>query len=502
MDTEKRLYPRGMTYARSLLSSLFALGLCSACHQVPRQNAVRQDTRPNVVWFMADDLGWGELGCYGQDKIRTPRVDRLAAEGMLFKQHYSGAPVCAPARCVLMTGMHSGHAHVRGNFEIGGWGDDDGEGQLPLPEGTATLPALLQAAGYATCAVGKWGLGGPGTSGEPNRQGFDHWFGYLCQRQAHNQYPTHLWRNGERVDLPGNVWKNLTGEHYAHDLMVEEILGWIRDHVDEPFFVYVPFHIPHAAIQVPQDSLDEYEGVFDDDPPYMGDKGYLPHPTPRAAYAAMVTRMDRDVGRIVDLLQELGLRENTLVAFSSDNGPTFNGGTDSTFFESAAHFRGLKGSVYEGGLRVPLVVSWPGVVRAGSQTRHLCAFQDVMPTLLDLAGVPAPDDLDGISFAPTLLGKGTQPEHEALYFEFPSYGGQQAVRTRRWKLVRRGLLEGESTLALYDMQADESEAVDLAARHPGVVKRLMAIAQREHRPSEHFPFPALDLRTDSEEESP
>ena len=481
-----------MMHTRLAFSGLLILGLASACQQTPHRAAVQDDGRPNIIWIMADDLGWGELGCYGQEKIRTPRIDQLAAGGMLFEQHYSGAPVCAPARCVLMTGMHSGHAHVRGNFEIGGWGDDDGEGQLPLPEGTATLPGLLQNAGYATCAVGKWGLGGPDTSGEPNRQGFDHWFGYLCQRQAHNQYPTHLWRNGERVDLEGNVWKNLIGKQYSHDLMADEILGWIRKNADDPFFVYVPFHIPHAAIQVPQDSLDEYDGAFDEDPPYTGNQGYLPHPTPRAAYAAMITRMDRDIGRIVDLLEELGLRENTLVAFSSDNGPTFNGGTDSTFFESAAHFRGLKGSVYEGGLRVPLVVNWPDQVTAGSRTKHLSAFQDVMPTLLEIAGVPAPDDLDGISFAPTLRSEEDQPEHEALYFEFPSYGGQQAVRSGRWKLVRRQLLEGEQTLALYDLQSDESEATDVAARHPDIVERLMAIANREHKPSEHFPFPALD----------
>ncbi|MDP6386317.1 MAG: sulfatase-like hydrolase/transferase, partial [Planctomycetota bacterium] len=234
-------------HTRLAFSGLLILGLASACHQTPHRAAVQDDGRPNIIWIMADDLGWGELGCYGQEKIRTPRIDQLAAGGMLFEQHYSGAPVCAPARCVLMTGMHSGHAHVRGNFEIGGWGDDDGEGQLPLPEGTATLPGLLQTAGYATCAVGKWGLGGPDTSGEPNRQGFDHWFGYLCQRQAHNLYPTHLWRNGERVDLEGNVWKNLIGEQYAHDLMADEILGWIRKNADGPFFVYVPFHIPHAA---------------------------------------------------------------------------------------------------------------------------------------------------------------------------------------------------------------------------------------------------------------
>ncbi len=475
-----------------LLSWLSVIGLCSACHQAQHHSEVRSTSSPNVVWFMADDLGWGELGCYGQTKIRTPRVDRLAAEGMLFEQHYSGAPVCAPARCVLMTGLHSGHAYVRGNHEIGGWGDDDGEGQLPLPDGTTTLPGLLQSNGYATCAVGKWGLGGPDTSGEPNRQGFDHWFGYLCQRQAHNHYPTHLWRNTERVDLEGNVWQNVMGKQYAHDLMAEEILDWIRDHAEEPFFMYVPFHIPHAAIQVPQDSLDEYDGAFESDPPYKKDKGYLPHPTPRAAYAAMITRMDRDVGRIVDLLEELGLRDNTLVAFSSDNGPTFNGGTDSTFFESAAQFRGLKGSVYEGGLRVPLVVSWPGVVPQGSRTRHLSAFQDVMPTLLELAGVRIPEGIDGLSFSPTLRGETDQRQHEALYFEFPAYGGQQAVRTERWKLVRRQLLKGQPSLALYDMDSDEAEQEDVASIHPDVVERLLAIARREHTPSEHFPFPALD----------
>ncbi len=481
-----------MTTAIRLGLCLFTIGGAVACVSSSGGPPSRTDPRPNIIWIMADDLGWGELGCYGQDKIRTPHVDQIAAEGILFEQHYSGAPVCAPARCVLMTGLHSGHAYVRGNYEIGGWGEHDGEGQLPLPEGTTTLPGLLQEAGYATCAVGKWGLGGPDTSGEPNRQGFDHWFGYLCQRQAHNHYPTHLWRNTERVNLEGNTWKNISGEHYAHDLMSAEILGWIRENADQPFFVYVPFHIPHAAIQVPQDSIDEYSGAFPDDPPYNKTAGYLPHPTPRAAYAAMITRMDRDVGRIMDLLRELDLDENTLIAFSSDNGPTFNGGTDSEFFKSAAHLRGLKGSVYEGGLRVPLVVRWPSRIKAGRRTAHLSAFQDVMPTLLDIAGVDVPSGLDGISMRPTLESKGEQRSHESLYFEFPSYGGQQAVRTDRWKLVRRNLKKQNPTLALYDIQADDTESTDVAAEHPEVVAKLRLIAEREHVNSKHFPFPALD----------
>lgn len=437
---------------------------------------------PNLVYVLADDLGWAELGCYGQQKIRTPNIDRLAAEGLRFTQHYSGAPVCAPSRCVLLTGLHSGHAYIRDNGEI------KPEGQRPIPDETVTVAELLKRAGYATGVFGKWGLGGPGSSGEPNRQGFDEWFGYLCQREAHNFYPDHLWRNGERVELEGND-RGLTGAQYSHDLIADAALDFVRAHKDEPFFLYVPFTIPHLALQVPEDSLEEYRGAWDD-PPYEGGKGYLPHPAPRAAYAAMVTRMDRDVGRLVALLEELGLSDATLVMFSSDNGPTYDriGGSDSAFFESAGPLRGLKGSVYEGGIRVPLVARWPGSVAAGAVSDHVSAFQDVMPTLLELAGAEVPPGLDGISFAPTLLGAGEQRAHDYLYWEFRAYGGQQAVRMGDWKGVIQRMSKGNRELELYDLASDVGETTDVAAAHPEVVARLRAILAEAHVDSALFPL--------------
>lgn len=446
---------------------------------------------PNVVFIMADDLGWGELGCYGQQKIETPRLDRLAREGLRFTQFYAGAPVCAPSRCVLLTGRHPGHAIVRDNFERGGWGPNEPEGQFPLPPGTETLGTAFQRGGFATAAIGKWGLGGPGTSGEPNRQGFDLFYGYLCQRVAHNLFPTHLWRNTEREDLPGNTWGNAVGETYAHDRMTEEALAFVRAQRERPFFLYLPYHLPHLALQAPQDALEPYVGRWDD-PPYDGKKGYLPHPTPRAAYAAMVTRIDRDVGRLLDLLHELGLEENTAVFFTSDNGATYDvGGADSPFFDSAGPLRGAKGSVYEGGLRVPLIVRWPGHVPAGATTDRIAAFYDVLPTLTELAGLPAPTTSDGESFLPTLLGR-EQEARGPVYWEFPGYGGQQAVRHGRWKAVRRNLREGKLTLALYDLENDVGERIDVAAQHPDLVRRMEALMRSEHVASSDFPLPLLD----------
>ncbi|MBI4603746.1 MAG: sulfatase-like hydrolase/transferase [Planctomycetes bacterium] len=443
--------------------------------------------KPNVVFILADDLGRGELGCYGQTRIRTPRLDRLASEGMRFTQFYSGSPVCAPSRCVLLTGLHTGRAWIRDNSEV------PGEGQKPLPAGTLTAAGVLKEAGYATAAIGKWGLGGPGSAGEPGRHGFDLFFGYLCQRQAHNHYPAHLWRNGEKVVLEGNVPGNLLGKRYAHDLMVEEALAAVRRSKDRPFFLYLPFHIPHVAIQVPEDSLAEYRGLWPD-PPYEGGKGYLPHAAPRAAYAAMVTRMDRDIGRLLDLLDELGLARDTAVFFSSDNGPTHGGvgGSDSEFFASAAGLRGLKGSVHEGGIRVPLIARWPGRIRAGSVSDHVAAFQDVLPTLAELAGAPRPAAIDGISLVPTLLGEGEQRRHEHLYWEIPSYGGQQALRSGRLKAVRKDIAKGGGKLELYDLEADPGETRDLAAERPEEAKRLEALLRAARTPSPEFPFKGLD----------
>lgn len=437
---------------------------------------------PNIILIMADDLGYAELGCYGQEKIRTPHIDRMAREGMRFTQFYSGSPLCAPTRCTLMTGMHTGHSYIRDNGEV------KPEGQRPIPDETITVAEVMKEAGYATGMMGKWGLGGPGTVGEPNRQGFDHWFGYLCQRQAHNHYPRYLWKNGERQPLEGND-RGLTGEQFSQDLFTEEALGFIRENQEQPFFLYLPFAIPHLAIQVPDDSLAEYEGLWDD-PPYEGGKGYLPHPAPRAGYAAMITRMDRDVGRILDLLSELDLDDDTIVLFTSDNGPTYNrlGGSDSDFFASAGPFRGLKGSVYEGGIRVPLVARWPGHISAGEESAHIGALWDMLPTFAELAGVEAPDGIDGVSMARALLGQEGQEEHDYLYWELRSYSGQQAVRTGNWKGVRRQMKQGSDRIELYDLAADIGESQDVAEAHPDLVARIEWIMREGRTPSEQFPL--------------
>jgi arylsulfatase len=445
--------------------------------------------RPNVIFILADDLGRGELGCYGQKKIRTPRIDRMAAQGLRFTQAYAGSPVCAPSRCALLTGKHGGHAWVRDNREI------QPEGQLPIPDREITLAELFKRQGYATAAIGKWGLGPPGSEGDPIRQGFDLFFGYNCQRHAHNHYPRYLWRNDRRVTLAGNDGGR-TGKQYSHDLFEAEALRFLREHRDRPFFLYLPFTVPHLAIQVPEDSLAEYRGKWDD-PPYDGKKGYLPHPAPRAGYAAMVSRLDRSVGRILDLLKELGLDERTLVLFSSDNGPTDPGagGTDSVFFESAGCFRGWKGDVYEGGIRTPLIARWPGRIKPGTVTDHVCYFPDVMPTLMEVIGAAdkVPKGLDGVSFAPTLLGRPErQRQHEYLFWEFNGYGGQQAVRLGDWKGVRRNMLKGNKTVELYNLKEDVSERHNVAGRHPEVVRRIEAIMSSAHTPSKLFPIKVLD----------
>ncbi|MFM8393773.1 MAG: arylsulfatase, partial [Acidobacteriota bacterium] len=420
------------------LMSLFSL-------LTPRRIESRSAVRPNIVLVVADDLGYAELGSYGQKRIRTPHLDRLAAEGVRFTQFYSGSPVCAPSRYVLMTGRHGGHAYIRDNKEV------NPEGQWPIPDSTVTMAELLRAQGYVTGAFGKWGLGFVGSEGDPNRQGFDLFYGYNCQREAHNFYPTHLWRNDRKILLEGNS-RGLTGRQYSHDLIEAEALRFIRDHQDRPFFLYVPFTIPHLALQVPEDSLAEYRGQWAD-PPYDGKNGYLPHPHPRAAYAAMVTRMDRSIGRLLDTLRESGLDRETIVLFTSDNGPTYDrlGGSDSAFFESAGQFRGLKGSVYEGGIRVPLIARWPGRISAGRTVDAPAAFYDLLPTLVEIGGGGASHPTDGISLLPTLTGRGIQRQHKFLFWDFNGYGGQQAVRLGDWKGVRQNIAKGDLQIELYNL---------------------------------------------------
>ena len=443
--------------------------------------------RPNIVFILADDLGYAELGCYGQKKIKTPNIDRLAAQGMRFTQHYSGSPVCAPSRCTLMTGKHTGHAQVRSNKQVGG---DEGwklgattGGQWPLEAGTVTVARILKAAGYATGAFGKWGLGRVGTTGDPNKQGFDHFYGYICQRQAHTFYPNHLWRDGQVEWIEAN--KDGKEQVYSHDLIAEEALKFIRENQDGPFFLYVPFTIPHVALQVPEDSLAEYRGKWPD-PPYTGDKGYFPHPSPRACYAAMVSRMDRDVGRIMALLKELGLDDDTLVIFSSDNGPTYAVGADSAFFESAGPLRGLKGSVYDGGIRVPFIARWPGKIQAGSTSGHISAFWDFLPTCCELIGENPPGNIDGISMLPTLLGHPEkQNKHDLLYWELR---GQQAIRMGDWKAVRT---RPNRKIELYNLSTDLAEQQNVADKNPEILTKIAELLRTARTKSDVFPLPKV-----------
>jgi arylsulfatase len=481
-----------------LLVVVFALLLVLGTHPVHSA----EQARPNIVLIMADDLGYGELGCYGQKVIKTPRLDELARSGLRFTDFYCGSPVCAPSRCVLMTGKHSGHAAVRNNRQVPklfpelrakyGW---DFPGQQPLPDEEVTVAELLKAAGYATGAVGKWGLGMCGTSGDPNRQGFDLFYGNLDQVQPHNHYPAYLWRNDNKEPLPGNN-HTATGKTYAQDKFTEEAVKFLRERKDGPFFLYLPFTIPHLSIQVPESSLAPYKDKIPEAAYKHTSKGYYKHPTPRAAYAAMITHMDAAVGKVVDELKSLGLAENTLVLFTSDNGPTFGrlGGADSDFFNSAGPLRGRKGATYEGGIRVPLIAYWPGKIAGGRESNHIGGFQDMLPTLCDVAAAQKPTDIDGISFVPTLLGSGQQRAHEYVYWEFAAYEQQQAVRSGKWKIIRSGVDKGDTPFELYDLSRDIGEQHDVAARHPEIVSRLAQYANEAHRPSKLFPLFASERR--------
>ena len=460
------------------------------------QAAMSEATPPNIIYILADDLGYGELGCYGQTRIKTPYIDRLASEGMRFTQHYTGQAVCAPARCALMTGYHMGHAYVRNNGSMKERPRDEKKwqwpGQTPIPDEAVTVAEVLKTKGYATAAYGKWGLGYEGSSGDPLTQGFDDFGGFLCQAHAHNHYPRFLWKSGKQIPLPGND-RTLRGETYSQDLFIQWSKEFIQENAAQPFFLYLPIAIPHLSIQVPETSLAEYEGAFPE-PAYEDKSAYLEHPTPRAAYAAMISHVDRGVGEILTLLKTMKLDDNTIVFFSSDNGPTFDrlGGADSDFFESAGPFSGRKGSLLEGGIRVPLISRWPGKIAPGSESDHLSAFWDILPTFADLAGAESPAGIDGISFAPTLLGQEGQRTHEYLYWEFIAYGGQQAVRMGDWKGLRRDILKTKKlNTELYNLKSDPGEKNNLAELHPEIVATLERIMIEGRTPSEQFPFPAL-----------
>ncbi len=475
--------------------------------------------KPNIIFVLADDLGYGDIGSYGQKIIHTPTLDKLAAEGMPASRSTTRAARSVPARCVLMTGKHPGHAFIRNNREIGPWYSF--QGQLPLPRGEPCLAASLKTAGYVTSAFGKWGLGRIGSSGDPLKNGFDHFFGYNDQRHAHNYYPQFLIDDEGRFAVTGNEnvsvkeglsiapgadpndpasYANFIGKQYAPDLCAERALQFIRESKDRPFFLYYPTIVPHLALQVPEDSLAEYKGKLDDKP-YTGGKGYLPHQFPHAAYAAMITRMDRDIGRMVDLVKELGLEDNTIFIFTSDNGAVFKlAGFEPAYFKSNADLRGFKQDIYEGGIRLPLIVRWKGRVRSGTTTDYVSGHEDWMPTLLDLIGAKelTPKSCDGISFAPTLLGK-SQPPRPFLYREFHGAGGQQSVRVGDWKLLHRNLLGTRNkppapTTELYNLANDRSEKKNVAAAQPDIVARLQKIMDQQHTPSKQFPIPLLDKK--------
>lgn len=466
----------------------------------------QQHRQPNVVLIMADDLGWNEVGAYGQRKIRTPNIDRLAREGMRFTDHYSGSTVCAPSRCVLMTGKHTGHSAVRANSENGGWGEDDPEGQYPLPDEEVTIAEVLKQAGYATGCYGKWGLGGPETEGHPNLQGFDEFVGYLCQRKAHNFYPTHLWRNQEKLPL-GNPYHNghekiaeplesasdytdrWSSGTYSCDVMRDAAVEFIHEHADRPFFLYYPSLIPHVAIQVPDEETDAYPQEWDTEH-YLGQKGYLPHARPNAAYAGMISRLDREIGQLMKALEEEGIADDTLIIVTSDNGTTWAGGVDAEFFDSTGPWRGLKGSLYEGGIRVPMIARWPGRIPAGSMSAVPSSFQDHLPTLCAAAGVDAPAGHDGRDLMPVLTGRSETVDREHLYWE---YINKQAVRKGRWKGLRLKLKQGDDGIVLYDLQTDPGETTDVADQHPEIVADMKRILASEHQANEAFPLPTIDL---------
>jgi arylsulfatase len=498
-----------------------ALGIITGCDS-PEQ----EQTQPNIVYILADDLGYNELGSYGQEIIETPHLDTLAKHGMRFTQHYSGSPVCAPSRFMLMSGKHPGHAYIRGNDEWLERGDvwdyekvinNPGlEGQRPIPDTTLTVAEVLQKAGYTTAGVGKWGLGAPRSEGVPHKQGFDLFYGYNCQRMAHTFYPPHLWCNSEKDKLNNPVvpphqelpedadpydsasYNKFSQPDYAPAVMLEETMNFMDTAKSKPFFLYFASPLPHLPLQAPARWVEYYHEKLGEEEPYTGNNGYFPSRYPRATYAAMISYLDEQVGEIIGKLKAMGEYENTLIIFTSDNGPTYTGGADTQFFDSAAPFNSAygwsKGFVHEGGIRVPMIASWPGKIKPGSQSNHISAFWDVMPTLAEVAGAQPPQNIDGISFLPTLTGQGKQKEHEFLYWEFPSYHGQQAVRMGKWKGIRDSIMHGQTDVDLYNLEVDIREENNVADQYPEILKEIKTIMQEEHTTPEleKFRMKALD----------
>jgi arylsulfatase A-like enzyme len=421
-------------------------------------------TKPNIIFILADDLGYGDLGCFGQRVIQTPNIDRLAAEGMRFTQVYAGDTVCAPSRCALMTGKHTGHCRIRGNKK-----------DVFLEPFDVTVASVLKKAGYRTGIFGKWGLGGAGSPGIPNLHGFDEWFGYLDQGHAHTYYPDHLWENQREFYIPGNFSMKTV---YSHDLLTPRAINFIEGSKKNPFFLYLAYTIPHANNELGNKTGNGMES------PDFGPYTSQSWPDPEKGFASMITRMDKDIGKLMANLKNLGLDENTLVIFSSDNGAHREGGHDPEFFHSHGPLRGIKRDLYEGGIRVPTLARWPGKIKAGQVSDQVWAFWDVLPTAAELAGVPPPAGIDGISMVNALLGK-KQQDHEYLYWEFHERGFSQAVRMGNWKGVRTGARS--RPIELFDLSQDLSEKNNVAAQNPQIVAKLAGIMETARTESKEFP---------------
>lgn len=446
-----------------------------------------QQRKPNIVFILADDLGIGDIGPYGQQKISTPNLDKLAANGMKFTNFYAGTSVCAPSRSSLMTGQHTGRTFIRGNKEM------EPEGQYPLADSIRTFAMILQENGYKTGAFGKWGLGMVGTSGDPNRKGFDEFYGYNCQRQSHRYFPTHLWHNDKRVELEGNDLTQMAT--YAPALIQQQTLAFIDANKDEPFFLFVPTVLPHAELTGPDDEFfKKYENAFEEKPhkgndygPQATIPGYASVAKPRATFAAMVSRMDHYVGEIISRLEQLGLADNTIIIFSSDNGAHREGGADPEFFNSTAGLKGFKRDLYEGGIRTPLLVSWNNHIAKNSASDHVSAFWDILPTIKEIIADPKAEKTDGISMLPNLLNKGKQKKHNQLYWEFHEDGGRQALIHKNYKLIKFKVRDPKNSYyELYDLARDPQEKNPI--KNDKIEYKLRKLIEREHVESTIFPL--------------
>lgn len=471
---EANLSPYGAAIPLLLLTALGAVSSPTQAQTAARTSA------PNILLIQADDLGYGDLSAYGQARFQTPALDQMAREGIRFTQYYAGSTVCGPSRGVLMTGLHTGHGWIRGH------------GDVPLRPQDTTIAEVLRGVGYRTAVIGKWGLGPPGSTGAPMRKGFEYSFGFLDHHHAHRQYTDHLWRNGERIETDPD-------RDYVNDLFTREAIGFIERRDGRPFFLYLNYTAPHAELRAPEESMRPFRGRFPEVPfnnPRADrraggsdetDLGFRSQPAPHAAFAAMVTRMDRDIGRLMELLEARGMGRRTLVLFVSDNGPHSVGGGDPLFFKSTGGLRGGKGNLYEGGIRVPMIARWTGTIPAGRVSDHVWAHWDMLPTLADLAGAAVPRGLDGVSMSSALLG-GTQAEQPFLYWEYGGRSFQQAIRMGTWKAVRSG---PEDRLELYDLRSDPAEQRDIAGARPEVVSHIERYLLTARTDSPLWPMPTI-----------